>query len=118
MNALSQFSLTLLLLSLLLSPASSFAFSPRSPLTSSKISGLAGERVSSHSRLYARGAKGGTKREDLSYIESRDMTREEMLEYNRQSEEIMNTELNVMTAASLVISLPILYLCWVAFYSE
>ncbi|GMI17344.1 hypothetical protein TrLO_g12481 [Triparma laevis f. longispina] len=68
--------------------------------------------------LNARGAKGGTKREDLSYIESRDMTREEMLEYNKQSEEIMKSELNLMTGASLVISLPILYLCWVAFFSE
>mmetsp|Transcript_18395 Transcript_18395/g.28670 ORF Transcript_18395/g.28670 Transcript_18395/m.28670 type:complete len:104 (-) Transcript_18395:323-634(-) len=56
--------------------------------------------------------------EDLSYIESRDMTREEMLELNAKNEEIMNMELNMMTGFSLVLSLPILYLCWVAFFSE
>mmetsp|Transcript_26522 Transcript_26522/g.37381 ORF Transcript_26522/g.37381 Transcript_26522/m.37381 type:complete len:106 (+) Transcript_26522:165-482(+) len=55
---------------------------------------------------------------DLSDIESRDMTREEMIELNRQNEEIMNMELQMMTGFSLVISLPILYLCWVAFFSE
>lgn len=56
--------------------------------------------------------------EDLSFIESRDMTREEMLELNRQNEDIMNAELGAMTGFSLVLSLPILYLCWVAFFSE
>ena len=55
---------------------------------------------------------------DLSSIESRDMTRAEMQEYNRRSEDIMNREMNAMTAFSLVISLPILYLCWVAFFSD
>ena len=55
---------------------------------------------------------------DLSSIESRDLTREEMLDINKQNEEIMNMELQMMTAFSLVLSLPILYLCWVAFYSE
>eukprot|EP00591_Stephanopyxis_turris_P003637 CAMPEP_0195525042 /NCGR_PEP_ID=MMETSP0794_2-20130614/25234_1 /TAXON_ID=515487 /ORGANISM="Stephanopyxis turris, Strain CCMP 815" /LENGTH=111 /DNA_ID=CAMNT_0040655395 /DNA_START=52 /DNA_END=387 /DNA_ORIENTATION=- len=57
-------------------------------------------------------------KEDLSYIESRDMTREEMLELNKKNEEIMNMELSMMTGFSLVISLPILYLCWVAFFSD
>lgn len=56
--------------------------------------------------------------EDLSYIESRDLTREEMLKINAQNEEIMNMELQMMTGFSLVLSLPILYLCWVAFFSE
>lgn len=56
--------------------------------------------------------------EDLSFIESRDMTREEMLELNKKNEEIMNMELQMMTAFSLVISIPILYLCWVAFFSD
>uniref|UniRef100_A0A6S9HDD2 Transmembrane protein n=1 Tax=Ditylum brightwellii TaxID=49249 RepID=A0A6S9HDD2_9STRA len=56
--------------------------------------------------------------EDLSFIESRDMTREEMMELNAQNEEIMNMELSMMTGFSLVISLPILYLCWVAFFSD
>merc|ERR1719343_1660353 len=56
--------------------------------------------------------------EDLSYIESRDMTREEMLELNKKNEDIMNMELQAMTGFSLVLSLPILYLCWVAFFSD
>jgi hypothetical protein len=56
--------------------------------------------------------------EDLSFIESRDMTREEMIELNQKNEDIMNMELQMMTGFSLVISLPILYLCWVAFFSE
>lgn len=55
---------------------------------------------------------------DLSSIETRDLTREEMLAINKQNEEIMNMELQMMTLFSLVLSLPILYLCWVAFYSE
>jgi len=55
---------------------------------------------------------------DLSDIESRDMTREEMIELNKQNEDIMNMELSMMTGFSLIISLPILYLCWVAFFSE
>eukprot|EP00594_Rhizosolenia_setigera_P008021 CAMPEP_0178972380 /NCGR_PEP_ID=MMETSP0789-20121207/20971_1 /TAXON_ID=3005 /ORGANISM="Rhizosolenia setigera, Strain CCMP 1694" /LENGTH=67 /DNA_ID=CAMNT_0020659801 /DNA_START=234 /DNA_END=437 /DNA_ORIENTATION=+ len=56
--------------------------------------------------------------EDLSYIESRDLTREEMMDINKQNEEIMNMELSMMTGFSLILSLPILYLCWVAFFSE
>lgn len=56
--------------------------------------------------------------EDLSYIETRDMTREEMLALNKENEEIMNMELTAMTGFSLVLSLPILYLCWVAFFSD
>mmetsp|Transcript_273 Transcript_273/g.369 ORF Transcript_273/g.369 Transcript_273/m.369 type:complete len:106 (-) Transcript_273:70-387(-) len=57
-------------------------------------------------------------KEDLSFIESRDMTREEMLALNAENEEVMNMELQMMTGFSLVISLPILYLCWVAFFSD
>ena len=57
-------------------------------------------------------------KEDLSYIETRDMTREEMLELNKKNEDIMNMELQAMTGFSLVLSLPILYLCWVAFFSD
>eukprot|EP00531_Pseudo-nitzschia_arenysensis_P003526 CAMPEP_0116135488 /NCGR_PEP_ID=MMETSP0329-20121206/11215_1 /TAXON_ID=697910 /ORGANISM="Pseudo-nitzschia arenysensis, Strain B593" /LENGTH=108 /DNA_ID=CAMNT_0003630287 /DNA_START=61 /DNA_END=387 /DNA_ORIENTATION=+ len=56
--------------------------------------------------------------EDLSFIETRDMTREEMLELNKKNEDIMNMELQAMTGFSLVLSLPILYLCWVAFFSD
>lgn len=58
------------------------------------------------------------KKDDLSYLETRDMTKEEMLELNKKNEEIMNMELSMMTGFSLVISLPILYLCWVAFFSD
>lgn len=56
--------------------------------------------------------------EDLSYIETRDLTREEMEAINKQNEEIMNMELSAMTGFSLVLSIPILYLCWVAFFSD
>jgi hypothetical protein len=58
------------------------------------------------------------KKEDLSEIESRDMTRAEMLALNAENEKIMNAELWGMTGFSLVISIPILYLVWVAFFSE
>lgn len=58
------------------------------------------------------------KEEDLSFIESRDMTREEMMELNAKNEDIMNMELQAMTGFSLILSLPILYLCWVAFFSD
>jgi|ERR1719183_1455776 hypothetical protein len=95
--------------------------SPVSPVSSlgSRFFGVSTKFQSpALSELAARGSKGGTKREDLSYIETRDMTRQEMLEYNKQAEKTMNTELSVMTGFSLVISLPILYLCWVAFNSD
>jgi hypothetical protein len=55
---------------------------------------------------------------DFSDIETRDMTKAEMLDLNAQNEEIMNMELQMMTAFSFVISVPIFYLCWVAFFSE
>jgi hypothetical protein len=66
--------------------------------------------------LNALGKKKG--KEDLSFIESRDMTREEMMELNKRNEDIMNMELQAMTGFSLILSLPILYLCWVAFFSD
>jgi selenocysteine-specific elongation factor len=56
--------------------------------------------------------------EDLSYIETRDLTREEMLNINKRNEEVMNRELQAMTGISVLFSIPILYLCWVAFFSE
>jgi hypothetical protein len=56
--------------------------------------------------------------EDLSYIESRDMTREEMFELNKQTESVMQQELVGMTVFSLIISIPMLYLVWVGFFSE
>jgi selenocysteine-specific elongation factor len=56
--------------------------------------------------------------EDLSYIESRDLTREEMMEINRRNEDVMNRELGAMTGISVLFSIPMLYLCWVAFFSD
>jgi len=41
-----------------------------------------------------------------------------MEDLNKQNEEIMNAELFGMTLFSLVISLPLLYLAWVGFFSE
>jgi len=56
--------------------------------------------------------------EDLSFMEVRDLTREEMLEINARNEQVMNNELGAMTAISVLFSFPILYLCWVAFFSD
>jgi hypothetical protein len=56
--------------------------------------------------------------EDLSYMEVRDLTREEMANINKRNEEVMNTELQAMTGISVLFSFPILYLCWVAFFSD
>jgi hypothetical protein len=56
--------------------------------------------------------------EDLSDIETRDMTRAEMKALNAENEKIMSAELWGMTGFSLVISIPMLYLVWVAFFSE
>ena len=67
---------------------------------------------------YVFGGKKKNDDEDLSFIESRDMTREEMLELNKQNEDIMNAELWGMTIFSLIISIPMLYLVWVGFFSE
>jgi hypothetical protein len=63
-------------------------------------------------------AFGKKPKQDLSDIETRDMTREEMLALNAKNAEIMNMELGMMTGVSLLFSLPILYLCWVAFFSD
>uniref|UniRef100_A0A7S2YCW3 Transmembrane protein n=1 Tax=Entomoneis paludosa TaxID=265537 RepID=A0A7S2YCW3_9STRA len=56
--------------------------------------------------------------DDLSFIETRDMTREEMQRYNAATEKVMNQELWGMTVFSLVISLPMFYLVWVGFFAE
>jgi hypothetical protein len=52
------------------------------------------------------------------FTDTRGMTRDEMLEYNRQSEKTMNVEFVGMTVFSLVISAPLLYLAWVGLFSE
>lgn len=56
--------------------------------------------------------------EDLSFIETRDMTPEEMQRYNKRSEDIVQGELWGMTIFSLILSIPMLYLVWVGFFSE
>ena len=56
--------------------------------------------------------------EDWSDIEVRDMTREEMARLNDENERIMNAELWGMTIFSLILSVPMLYLVWVGFFSE
>jgi hypothetical protein len=71
----------------------------------------------SSTTLSAVGKKKAPK-EDLSYLEVRDLTREEMLKINQRNEEVMNRELQAMTGISVLFSIPILYLCWVAFFSE
>ena len=100
---------TLFLATLLLLGTQCFGFAPSQANFVSKSRNA----LSPELRLQARKPK-----EDLSYIESRDLTREEMLDLNAQNEEIMNMELSMMTGFSLILSLPILYLCWVAFFSE
>ena len=57
-------------------------------------------------------------KEELSYLEVRDMTREEMLKLNAENERVMNQELTYMTIFSLIISAPLLYLAWVGFFAE
>ena len=67
---------------------------------------------------FSQATLGAKKDDDLSFLETRDMTREEMLALNAENEKIMNAELVGMTAFSLIISIPMLYLVWVAFFSE
>ncbi|KAL7568004.1 hypothetical protein ACA910_004589 [Epithemia clementina (nom. ined.)] len=56
--------------------------------------------------------------DDLSYIETRDMTREEMQALNDENERVMQGELIGMTLFSLILSIPMLYLVWVGFFAE
>lgn len=74
--------------------------------------------VDSATALSVFGKKKQEEAEDLSYIETRDLTREEMLAINKRNEEVMNNELAAMTGVSVLFSIPILYLCWVAFFGE
>ena len=57
-------------------------------------------------------------KEELSFLEVRDMTRQEMLDLNAENERVMNQELTYMTVFSLIISAPLLYLAWVGFFAE
>jgi hypothetical protein len=70
------------------------------------------------SQLNAMKNKKKLTKEELSYLEVRDMTREEMLELNAQNERVMNQELTYMTVFSSIISAPLLYLAWVGFFAE
>jgi len=85
---------------------STWGFAPRPALQRAAT-------ISPAQPLYAKKPK-----EDLSYIETRDMTREEMEEVNKKNEDIMNAELAGMTIFSLILSIPMLYLVWVGFFSE
>jgi hypothetical protein len=105
-----------LALTVLLSCLSASAFVPNALPT-----------IKSVSTLHAKGQapKYGKKKpktllsdEDLAYLETREMTREEMLAVNKQNEDIMNAELVGMTLFSLILSIPMLYLVWVGFFSE
>lgn len=60
----------------------------------------------------------GAGKDDWSDFETRDMTREEMLALNEENEKIMNAELAGMTLFSLVLTMPMIYLVWVGFFSE
>jgi hypothetical protein len=102
----SRFLLLVVALLAALAPSSSDAFVP----THSAVSTC---RATTAAFVF-----GKKKVEDLSDIEVRDMTRQEMLDLNAKNEDIMNMELSVMTGFSVVVSLPILYLCWVAFFSD
>jgi hypothetical protein len=73
---------------------------------------------SSSSQLNAVKNKKKLTKEELSYLEVRDMTREEMLKLNAENERVMNQELTYMTIFSLIISAPLLYLAWVGFFAE
>ena len=95
---------TVLVLLLLATTIHAFSVTPRTTTTSSSTTVLG---------LFKK-----KEEEDLSFIESRDMTREEMKALNEENERVMNAELTGMTIFSLIISVPMLYLVWVAFFSE
>ena len=113
---------SLLLAAVLSFSAEGFSVAPAAVATSASSSAArsVGGRASSSAAgpLFIFNKKKRQEEEDLSYIETRDMTRAEMEDLNKQNEEIMNAELWGMTLFSLVISVPMLYLVWVAFFSE
>eukprot|EP00578_Thalassiosira_sp_NH16_P015002 CAMPEP_0181111490 /NCGR_PEP_ID=MMETSP1071-20121207/19303_1 /TAXON_ID=35127 /ORGANISM="Thalassiosira sp., Strain NH16" /LENGTH=117 /DNA_ID=CAMNT_0023195387 /DNA_START=97 /DNA_END=450 /DNA_ORIENTATION=- len=94
----------------------SSGFTARSAIQSRSVFVTSGTRDASSTSLSQFGKK--KEEEDLSFIETRDLTREEMIEINRRNEEVMNRELGAMTGISVLFSIPILYLCWVAFFSD
>lgn len=93
---------------------------PTGTLISSRASArcVLSSSSSSSSQLNAVKNKKKLTKEELSYLEVRDMTREEMLKLNAENERVMNQELTYMTIFSLIISAPLLYLAWVGFFAE
>jgi len=111
-------SLVFLALAVLFILGSTDAFTTSRPTTAAKKATTTIPSSSNTSTtLYQFGKKKKTV-EDLSFIETRDLTREEMLNINKRNEEVMNRELQAMTGISVLFSIPILYLCWVAFFSD
>ncbi|GKZ01158.1 hypothetical protein MPSEU_001067200 [Mayamaea pseudoterrestris] len=114
--------LTFLLSSLLLLLAASSnvsAFVVKQPSGAAKklISSPSSPTIDSTARfIFNRNKKDDD--EDLSFLETRDMTRREMEAYNQRSEQIMNAELWGMTFFSLVLSIPMLYLVYVGFFAD
>lgn len=101
-----------------LAATGSDAFAPRALSTTSRVSNTQVSFAPRAPTSRVSNTRVFKKKEDLSFMETRDMTKEEMLELNKQNEDIMNMELSMMTGFSLVLSLPLLYLCWVAFFSD
>jgi hypothetical protein len=96
--------------------AGAFVASPLAPCR--RGSSVAAGIPAGSARLSMAFNKKGKKGEDLSYIETRDMTPDEMRALNAKNEDVMNAELAGMTIFSLVLSIPMLYLVWVGFFSE
>jgi selenocysteine-specific elongation factor len=104
-------------LSLFLSCLAVTAFT--TPRRTSQVAMHVTQKVSSQSKVEPSFLfKKPKEEEDLSYLEVRDMTREEMARLNEENERVMNAELWGMTIFSLILSVPMLYLVWVGFFSE
>mmetsp|Transcript_11469 Transcript_11469/g.21237 ORF Transcript_11469/g.21237 Transcript_11469/m.21237 type:complete len:124 (-) Transcript_11469:369-740(-) len=119
-NALSSAILVICIAALTLTGSTTDAFT--TPSIQSRVAFATTNKDSSTTTALSQfgGNQFGKKKpeEDLSFIESRDMTREEMLELNKRNEDVMNRELQAMTGVSVLFSIPIFYLCWVAFFSD
>ena len=111
-NALSSTILVVCAAIALLSGSTTDAFTTQSIQSHATIA----TPVDSNTALSVFGKK--KEEEDLSFLEVRDLTREEMMEINKRNENVMNNELAAMTGISVLFSFPILYLCWVAFFSD
>lgn len=112
---MTKYNLVFIIAMIIVLSANAFTISSTSAVRSKAQS--SSERSTAALSAFGGGKKKKVK-EDLSYIETRDMTKQEMLEYNRQSEDIMNGELIGMTVFSLIISAPLLYLACVGLFSE